>query len=72
MHHEPGGGKPCSAFGVLGISIQSQVVTGTMAIGTIPGDLAFAVVAKMAAALALAGRGRRSGRSGIAADDAIA
>jgi hypothetical protein len=30
------------------------------------------VVATMAAALALAGRGRRSGRSGIAVDQAIA
>jgi hypothetical protein len=30
------------------------------------------VVATMAAALALAGRGRRSGLSGIAADQAIA
>jgi hypothetical protein len=57
-----------AATGVLGISIQSQVITGTMASGTILADLAFTVVATMAAALALAGRGRRSGRSGIAAD----
>jgi len=54
--------------GGLGISIQSQVITGTMATGTISAGLAFTVVATMAAASALAGRGRRSGRSGIAAD----
>src|SRR5882672_2952187 len=60
------------ATGVLGISIQSQVITGTMATGTISADLAFTAVAIMAAASALAGRGRRSGRSGIAADQAIA
>jgi len=60
------------ATGALGISIQSQVITGTMATGTISAGLAFTVVATMAAALALAGRGRRSGRSGIAVDQAIA
>ena len=60
------------ATGALGISIQSQVITGTMASGTISAGLAFTVAAIMAAALALAGRGRRSGRSGIAADQAIA
>ena len=54
--------------GALGISIQSQVITGTMATGTISAGLAFTAVATMAAASALAGRGRRSGRSGIAAD----
>ena len=54
--------------GALGISTQSQVITGTMATGTISAGLAFTVVATMAAASALAGRGRRSGRSGIAAD----
>ena len=54
--------------GALGISIQPQVITGTMATGTISAGLAFTVVATMAAASALAGRGRRSGRSGIAAD----
>ena len=58
--------------GALGISIQPQVITGTMATGTISAGLAFTVVATMAAALAPAGRGRRSGRSGIAADQAIA
>ena len=57
-----------AATGALGISIQPQVITGTMATGTISGGLAFTVVATMAAASALAGRGRRSGRSGIAAD----
>jgi hypothetical protein len=57
-----------AATGALGISIQSQVITGTMATGTILAGLAFTVVATMAAALALAGRGRLSGRSGIAAD----
>ena len=61
-----------AATGALGISIQSQVITGTMATGTISAGLAFTVVATMAAALALAGRGRRSGLSGIAADQAIA
>jgi DNA-binding transcriptional LysR family regulator len=61
-----------AATGALGISIQSHVITGTMATGTISAGLAFTVVATMAAALALAGRGRRSGRSGIAADQAIA
>lgn len=60
------------ATGVLGISIQPQVITDTMATGTISAGLAFTAVATMAAALALAGRGRRSGRSGIAADQAIA
>ena len=60
-----------AATGALGISIQSQVITGTMATGTISADLAFTVVATMAAALALAGRGRRSGLSGIAADQAM-
>ena len=54
--------------GAPGISIQSQVITGTMATGTISAGLAFTVVATMAAASALAGRGRRSGQSGIAAD----
>jgi hypothetical protein len=54
--------------GVLGISIQSQVITDTMATGTISAGLAFTAVATMAAASALAGRGRRSGRSGIAVD----
>jgi hypothetical protein len=61
-----------AATGALGISIQSQVITGTMATGTISAGLAFTAVATMAAALALAGRGRRSGRSGIAVDQAIA
>ena len=60
------------ATGALGISIQPQVITGTMATGTISAGLAFTVVATMAAASALAGRGRRSGRSGIAAEQAIA
>ena len=54
--------------GALGISIQSQVITATMATGIISAGLAFTAVATMAAASALAGRGRRSGRSGIAAD----
>ena len=54
--------------GALGISTQSQVITGTMATGTISAGLAFTAVATMAAASALAGRGRRSDRSGIAAD----
>ena len=58
--------------GAPGISIQSQVITGTMATGTISAGLAFTAVATMAAPSALAGRGRRSGRSGIAADRAIA
>ena len=57
-----------AATSALGISIQSQVITGTMATGTISAGLAFTAVATMAAASALAGRGRRSGRSGIAAD----
>ena len=57
-----------AATSALGISIQSQVITGTMVTGTISAGLAFTVVATMAAASALAGRGRRSGRSGIAAD----
>jgi len=57
-----------AATSALGISIQSQVITGTMATGIISAGLAFTVVATMAAASALAGRGRRSGRSGIAAD----
>ncbi len=61
-----------AATGALGISIQSPVITGTMATGTISAGLAFTVVATMAAALALAGRARRSDRSGIAADQAIA
>src|SRR6266436_2902860 len=54
--------------GALGISTQSQVITGTMATGTISAGLAFTAVATTAGASALAGRGRRSGRSGIAAD----
>jgi hypothetical protein len=58
--------------GALGISIQPQVITGTMATGTISAGLAFTAVATMAAASALAGRGRRSGRPGIAADQAFA
>ena len=57
-----------AATSALGISIQSQAITGTMATGTISAGPAFTVVATMAAASALAGRGRRSGRSGIAAD----
>jgi hypothetical protein len=56
-----------AATSAPGISIQSQVITGTMATGTISAGLAFTAVATMAAASALAGRGRRSGRSGIAA-----
>ena len=58
----------CATTGALGISTQSQVITGTMATGTTSAGLAFMVVATMAVASALAGRGRRSGRSGIAAD----
>ena len=58
--------------GALGISTQSQVITGMMATGTISAGPAFTAVATMAAASALAGRGRRSGRSGIAADQVIA
>ena len=54
--------------GALGISIQSQVITATMATGTISADLAFTAVAIMAALSAPAGRRRRSGRSGIAAE----
>ena len=54
--------------GALGISTRRHVITGTMAIGTISAGLAFTAAATMAAASALAGRGRRSGRSGIAAD----
>ena len=57
-----------AATGALGISIQPQVITGTMATGTISAGLAFTVVATMVAVSALAGRGRRSGRFGIAAD----
>jgi hypothetical protein len=57
-----------AATGALGISIQSHVITGTMATGTISAGLAFTAVATMAAVSALAGRGRRSDRSGIAAD----
>ena len=57
-------GKPYS-IGVLGIPIQSQVVT--MATGTISTGLAFAVVATMAAALAHAERGRH----GIAARERV-
>jgi hypothetical protein len=57
-----------AATGVLGISIQSQVITGTMATGTISAGPAFTAAGTMAAASARAGRGRRSGRSGIAAD----
>ena len=53
--------------GALGISIQSQVIMGMMATGTILADPVFTAVATMAAVLALAGRRRRSGRSGIAA-----
>jgi hypothetical protein len=63
----PAGQAFVRPFGVLGISIQSQIATGTMATGTIPGGLAFAVVATMAAAMAHAEGGRRSSRSGIAA-----
>jgi hypothetical protein len=59
-----------AATSAPGISIQSQVITGTMATGTISAGLAFTAGATMAAASALAGRGRRSGRSGIAADQA--
>ena len=54
--------------GVSGISIRCRVITGTMATGTISAGPAFTAVAIMAAASALAGRGRRSVRSGIAAD----
>jgi hypothetical protein len=61
-----------AATGALGISIRSQVITGTMATGTISAGLAFTAVATMAAPLALAGRGRRSGQPGIAADQAKA
>jgi hypothetical protein len=57
-----------AATGALGISIQYHVITGTMATGTISAGLASMAVATMAAVSALAGRGRRSGRSGIAAD----
>jgi hypothetical protein len=57
-----------AAISAFGTSIQSQVITGMMATGTISVGLAFTMVATMAAASALAGRGRRSGRSGIAVD----
>jgi hypothetical protein len=60
-----------AATSAPGTSIQPQVITGTMATGTISAGLAFMVVATMAAASALAGRGRRSGRSGIVADQAL-
>ena len=61
-----------AATSAPGISIRPQVITGTTATGTISAGLAFTAVATMAAASALAGRGRRLGRSGIAADQAIA
>jgi len=61
-----------AAIGALGISIQSRVITGTMATGTISAGRDFTAVATMVEASALAGRERRSGRSGIAADQAIA
>src|SRR5882757_2730983 len=57
-----------AATNVPGISIQSQVITDTMATGTISAGLGFTAAATMAAALALAGRGHLSDRSGIAAD----
>src|ERR1700724_2627233 len=57
-----------AATGALGISIQPLAIMATMATGIISAGLAFTMVATMAAASALAGRGRRSGRSGIAAD----
>ena len=60
-----------AATGALGISIQSHVITGTMATGTISADPVFTAVATMAAASALAGRERQSGRSGIAADSYV-
>ncbi|MEH2589319.1 hypothetical protein V1273_003158 [Bradyrhizobium sp. AZCC 1721] len=55
-----------------GISILSRVITGTMATGTISVGPAFTAVATMAAASVLAGRARRSGRSGIAANQLAA
>ena len=58
--------------GAPGISIRSRNITGTMATGTISAGLAFMAVATMAAPSALAGRGRRSGQSGIAADQGFA
>ncbi len=57
-----------AATGGPGISIQPQVITDTMATGTISAGLAFTAVATMAAPSARAGHERRSGRSGIAAD----
>ena len=57
-----------AATSAPGISIRSQVITGTMAPGAISAGRAFTVAATMAAALARAGHGRRSGRSGTAAD----
>ena len=56
-----------SSFGEFHTKIRIAVITGTMT-GTTSAGLAFTVVATMAAASALAGRGRRSGRSGIVAD----
>ena len=61
-----------AATGAPGISTQSHVITATMASGTISAGRAFTAAATMAAASALAGPGRRSGRSGIAADQTTA
>ncbi len=57
-----------AATNAPGISIQPQVISGTMATGTISAGLAFTVAATMAAASVHAGRERRLGQSGIAAD----
>jgi hypothetical protein len=59
------------ATGAPGISIQPQVTSDTTATGTISASLGSTVVTTMAAASALVGRGRRSGRSGIVAEQAL-
>src|ERR1035437_5099041 len=61
-----------AANGALGILTRSLVITGMTATGTISAGPASTAAATMAAASDRAGRRRRSGRSGIAADQPIA
>src|ERR1700738_693853 len=61
-----------AATDALGILTRSLVITGMMATGTISAGPALTAAATIAAALVRTGRGRLSGRSGIAADPPIA
>src|ERR1700675_5036512 len=72
MPRKPGFRATRARTGGPGTSIGPRNIMATMATGTISAGPAFTAAATTAAASALAGRRRRSGRSGTAADQAMA